>query len=144
MDQNFLLPDESPQDFAALTATWTKAFPGTDPCTETLREDLICADWLLRRARLILKEITLDLYFTGLPRFHWEPIVKRHYRFLEKHTAHTQNEFRKALKLITTTCRAGCQPAADGQSASSHPRSHPNQKIFPPPNQTLTALPASP
>jgi hypothetical protein len=102
MDQNFLLPDESPQDFAALTATWTQAFPSPAPATEALRDDLIRADFLRRRARLLLQQLTLDLYFTGLPMFHWDPLVQRHVRCLEKHAAHTQNEFRKAFRLLNS------------------------------------------
>jgi hypothetical protein len=101
LDNNFLLPDESPQDFAAMASDWTEAFPGSSIIIESLREDLVLADWLRRRARRLLQQLKLDLHSTGLPPFYWDPFVQRHFRFLEKHASQTQNEFRKAFKLIS-------------------------------------------
>jgi hypothetical protein len=126
LENNFLVSGESPQAFAALAAQWTKAFPGTSPALEILREDLIQTDWLRRRARLLLQQLKFDLDSTGLPPFFWNSFVQSHVRFFEKHAAHTQSEFRKAFQLISALkappAKITAEPAAAPPVAQHDPR----------------------
>lgn len=98
--QSLLLPNDSAQDLANLNNAWIKDFPGESHTQITLRNDLVRADWLRRRAQYIFNQIQLDLHQTGLPYQFWNPIIQKHFHFFEKHPQRTQNEFRKALQFL--------------------------------------------
>jgi len=109
-EELLLTAGESLTDLINLHAAWLKDIPGQSHLILTLRHDLIRADWHRRRARTILQQFQLDLYLTGLPMQYWDPFIQKQIRFLEKHAAHTQNEFRKALQLIQSQKPATAKP----------------------------------
>jgi hypothetical protein len=111
-DEILLTSEESLTDLLDLRAAWEKDFPGDSQAMVTLRNDLIRADWLRRRARTILGQLQLDLSLTRLPMHYWDRQVQQQVRFFEKHAAHTQNEFRKALQLLQSQKPAQSKPEA--------------------------------
>ncbi len=98
--QSLLLPNDSPEELVNLISAWKKDFPGESHLQMTLRNDLVRAEWLRRRAQYIFNQIQLELYATGLPFEFWNPITQKHFRFFEKHAQRAQNEFRKALQFL--------------------------------------------
>jgi len=111
-DEILLTAEESLTDLLNLQAAWQKDLPGNSHAIITLRNDLIRADWLRRRARVTLQQLQLDLYLTQLPIHYWDRLVQQQVRFFEKHAAHTQNEFRKALQLLQSQKTAQAKPEA--------------------------------
>lgn len=97
---SLLLPNESPEELANLISAWEKDFPGNSQLQTTLRNDLVRADWLRRRARKIFDQLQLDLYLTGLPSLLWCPFTQKHVLFFEKQAGKTQSHFSNALKLL--------------------------------------------
>jgi len=109
--EEILLTAEEPlTELLDLQNAWLQDFPGDSHAITTLRNDLIRADWLRRRARTVLQQFQLDLHLTGMPMQYWDRLVQHQIRFLEKHAAHTQNEFRKAFRLLQSQKPAQTKP----------------------------------
>ncbi len=99
-NETLMLPTENIEDFKALEANWFQSYSPVDDLEADLLDQIVQADWFLRRATRTLARIETQIFTESPDPITWSDSQHQAIQRFTRYQTTRRNEFNKAKKVL--------------------------------------------